>query len=65
MVSLKNLSAYTKAGVLLIFFGFLSLAVEDLVWDESIRATLYLIPIGFFICSFIAFSIAAKNTSTS
>jgi hypothetical protein len=63
MVNLKNLSVYTKAGILPIFFGFLILAVEDVIWDENIQAALYLIPIRCFICSFIAFSIAAKNTS--
>jgi hypothetical protein len=61
MVNLKNLSAYTKAGILLILLGFLSLAVMDFIWDESIQATLYLIPIGCFISSFIAFSFAAKT----
>jgi hypothetical protein len=59
MVTLSNVSKYTKVGILLMLFGLLILGVEDFFWDESIQFTLYLIPIGCFISSFIAFSIAA------
>lgn len=63
MVKLENLSKFIKAGIFLILLGFLTLAVEDFIWDERIQIVLYLIPIGFFISSFIAFSIATKKTT--
>jgi hypothetical protein len=63
MVNLKNMSGYTKSGILLALLGFLTLAIEDFIWDENIKAILYLIPVGCFISSFIGFSIAAKDTA--
>jgi hypothetical protein len=63
MVTLKNLSTYTKTGIVLSLLGFFILVFEDFIWDESIQYALYLIPIGCFIGSFVAFTIAARNTS--
>jgi hypothetical protein len=64
MESWKNLSIYMKAGILLMLLGFLVLGVEDVLLDEStLLTTLYLLPIGCFFSSFIAFLISAKRTS--
>jgi hypothetical protein len=65
MPNLKNLSVYTKAGILFIVLGLLILVTEDFIWDESIQVALYLIPIGCFFSSFIAFAIAAKRTANN
>jgi len=63
MVSLSKVSKYTKAGIVLLLLGLLVLGVEDLFWDESIQLTLYLIPIGLFFSSFIAFILAGITPS--
>ena len=56
MVTLSKISKYTKAGILMLILGLLILGVEDILWDESIRIILYLLPIGCFFSSFIAFT---------
>ncbi len=66
MVTLSKVSKYTKTGILLMLLGLLLLAVEDFFWDESSLLTiLYLLPIGCFIFSFIAFILAAMRTSNN
>jgi hypothetical protein len=65
MVSLSKVSKYTKAGIILLLLGLLVLGVEDLFWDESIQLTLYLIPIGLFFSSFIAFILAGITPSNN
>ena len=63
MVTLSKVSRFTKAGILLMFLGLLVLGVEDIFLDESyLLTTLYLLLIGCFFSSFIAFLFAAKNT---
>ena len=63
MKTLSNISKYTKAGILLLILGLLLLGVEDVFWDESLRlTTLYLLPIGCFFSSFLAFTMAGINT---
>jgi hypothetical protein len=60
----ENLSIYMKAGILLMLLGFLVLGIEDVLLDEStLLTTLYLLPIGCFFSSFIAFLTSAKRTS--
>jgi hypothetical protein len=63
MVTLGKLSKFMKAGILLMFLGLLILGVEDFLWDESIQVSLYLLPIGCFISSFVAFYIAANRNN--
>ena len=65
MVSLSKVSKYTKVGIVLLLLGLLVLGVEDLFWDESIQLTLYLIPIGLFFSSFIAFILAGIAPSNN
>ena len=65
MVSLSKVSKYTKVGIVLLLLGLLVLGVEDLFWDESIQLTLYLIPIGLFFSSFIAFILAGIAQSNN
>jgi hypothetical protein len=63
MLTLSKVSRFTKAGILLMFLGLLVLGVEDIFLDESyLLTTLYLLPIGCFFSSFIAFLFAAKYT---
>jgi hypothetical protein len=55
---------YAQIGILLMLMGLLVLGFEDVFLDESrVLTTLYLLPIGCFFASFIAFIFAAKNTS--
>jgi drug/metabolite transporter (DMT)-like permease len=62
MIAIRKLSTYIKIGVLLAFLGLLVLGLEDVFLDESrLLTTLYLLPIGCFISSFIAFAISAKR----
>ncbi len=62
MVTLRIVSIFTKAGVLMMLMGLLILGLEDVLLDESVLLTaLYLLPIGCFICSFVAFSIEARR----
>jgi hypothetical protein len=58
------MSKFAKAGILLVFFGMLFLGFENVFFDESYLLTiLYLLPIGCFFSSFIAFLFEAKITS--
>jgi hypothetical protein len=66
MVTLSKISKFTKAGILLMFFGLLVLALEDIFLDESLLLeTLYLLPIGCFFSSFIAFCIDATYVTNN
>jgi hypothetical protein len=61
MVALSKISKYTKAGILLMLFGLLVLAGEDVFLDESLLLeTLYLLPICCFISSSVAFYFDAR-----
>jgi len=63
MIAISKLSTYIKIGVLLAFLGLLALGLEDVFLDESrLLTTLYLLPIGCFFSSFVAFIFAATNT---
>jgi hypothetical protein len=62
MVTLRIVSKFTKAGILMMLLGLLILGLEDALFDESMLLTaLYLLPIACFICSFVAFSIEARR----
>jgi hypothetical protein len=64
MIALSKLSMFIIAGILLMLLGLLLLGLEDIFLDESLLLrTLYILPIGCFFSSFIAFIIAARNTS--
>ncbi len=64
MIALSKISKYTKIGILLMLMGLFVLGVEDIFLDESrLLLTLYILPIGCFFSSFIAFLISATNTS--
>jgi hypothetical protein len=53
-----------KIGVLLGLFGLLALGLEDIFFDESrLLTTLYLVPIGCFFSSFVAFVFWASHAS--
>jgi hypothetical protein len=66
MLTLSKLSNYTKIGILFALMGLLVLGLEDVFLDEStLLTTLYLLPIGCFFSSFVAFIFAAKNTSNN
>jgi hypothetical protein len=66
MLTLSKLSKYTKIGILLALMGLLVLGIEDILLDEStLLTTLYLLPIGCFFSSFVAFIFAAKSTSNN
>ncbi len=66
MVNPIKVSKYTEAGILLMLCGLLVLAIEDMLWDESlVLTTLYLLPIGFFLCSFVTFLMEPKATSNN
>jgi hypothetical protein len=64
MVAFSKVSKYTKVGILLFLMGLLVLGVEILLdLDESLLlATFYLIPMGCFFSSFIAFVFAGVHT---
>jgi hypothetical protein len=64
MITLSKISKYTKVGILLMLMGLFILGVEDIFLDESrLLLTLYILPIGCFISSFVAFLISATNTA--
>jgi hypothetical protein len=66
MLDFIKLSSYTKMGILLVLMGLLVLGLEDNFLDESTLFTVfYLLPIGCFFFSFVAFIFAAKNSSNS
>jgi hypothetical protein len=57
-------SIFFKIGMLLAVLGLLVLGLEDTLFDGSkLLTALYLVPIGCFFSSFIAFIFAATNTS--
>ena len=62
MVTSSKLSKYTKVGILLMLLGLLILGVEDVFLDESfLLKVLYILPIGCFFSSFIAFILDART----
>jgi hypothetical protein len=66
MLAFSKLSNYTKIGILLVLMGLLVLGLEDVFLDESTLLTvLYLLPIGCFFSSFVAFIFAAKKPSNN
>ena len=66
MVTLSKISKFTKVGILLMLFGLLVLAVEDIFLDESLLLqVLYLLPIGCFISSFVSFCLDARHATNS
>ncbi len=66
MIAISKLSTYIKIGVLLALVGLLTLGLEEVFLDESrLLTTLFLLPIGCFFSSFLAFIFAANPTRDS
>jgi len=62
MVTLRIVSKFTEAGILLMLLGLLILGIENVLLDESLLLTiLFLLPIACFFSSFIAFCIEARR----
>jgi hypothetical protein len=65
MIAIRKLSIFIKIGILLALMGLLVLGLEDVFLDESrLLTTLYLVPIGCFFFSFVAFIFAGKNRAS-